>query len=53
MWYENGEKNMEIIERGMLSDENLRHPISAYYLHGTPSGEGVSDLLLSIFGFMQ
>jgi len=41
---------MEIISNGKLSDENLRHPISAYYLHGVSASSGFSDLLFQMFG---
>ncbi len=42
---------MKIIECGKLSGENLRHPISAFYLHGVSTSSGFSDLLFQMFGF--
>ena len=42
---------MEIIENGKLYDENLRHPISAYYIHGAGDSTGFFDIVFRMFGF--
>lgn len=45
-----GEK-MEIIENGKLHDENLRHPISAYYIQRVGDRTGFFEIILQMFGF--
>jgi hypothetical protein len=42
---------MEIIENGKLFDENLRHPISAYYIQRMGDSTGFFDIVLRMFGF--
>ena len=42
---------MKIYEHGKLYDENLRHPISAFYVHGNPDGTNFSDIILHMFGY--
>jgi hypothetical protein len=42
---------MKIIENGKLFNENLRHPISAYYIQRSPDSTGFFDIVLSMFGF--
>lgn len=42
---------MKIIENGILFDEQLRHPISAYYLHSIPSEHSFAEIIMRMFGF--
>lgn len=42
---------MKIIENGKLFDENLRHPISAYYSQKSPDNTGFFEIVLQMFGF--
>jgi hypothetical protein len=42
---------MKIIQNGKLFNENLKHPISAYYVQRTEDRTGFFDIVLQMFGF--
>ena len=42
---------MEIKQNGKLYDDNLRHPISAYYIQGQGDSSGFFEIVLQMFGF--
>ena len=41
---------MEIFGNGKLYDENLRHPISAYYVQGNSDSIGFPSIIMGMFG---